>query len=47
MIWKILKTLLSAADIQVRMHSGDQLVIVLKWHDKEVFRKTIDFIPGA
>lgn len=47
MIWKIIKKILTVAELQVRLHSGDQLVIVVKWHNQEVFRRTIDFIPGA
>lgn len=47
MIWRILKTLLKSVDIQVRMHSGDQLVVVVKFGDHEIVRRTIDFIPGA
>lgn len=47
MFQKVLKWVLSSADIQVRVHSGDQLVVVVKWNDHEVIRRTIDFIPGV
>lgn len=47
MFKKAVKWILSGADVQVRVHSGDQLVIVVKWHGETVLRKTIDFIPGA
>lgn len=44
---RVVKWFLKNAEIQVRVHSGDQLVVVVKWCDHEVLRRTIDFIPGV
>ena len=47
MIWRIIKGLLSAAEINVQVKHGDILHITIKWRGHVIIEKVIDFIPGA
>lgn len=43
----ILKKILSFAELEIHIHSGDVAIVRLKIGEKVVFDRAIDFIRGA
>ena len=47
MIWRILKTLLHAVNVQVHYREGDMVFVKIMWNGKVVFERNIDIMPGV
>lgn len=47
MIWRIIKMVLKAAYVEVRLTEGDILHVHVKLGGNTVIDRRIDFIPGA